>query len=314
MGSVMQALSAILLFPGFLFLATLGMSYEFVDRRLYARFQNRQGPPWYQPLADFIKLGSKEEIVPEGASPVVFRALPLIALAAAVTAVLYVPIVSFEPALSFTGDLVVVLYLLTLPTVCFFLAGWYSASLYATIGATRTLAQLFAYEVPLLLSLLAPALLSGSWSITDISRFYAANPWFALINIPAFVVALIALQGKLERVPFDIPEAETEIVSGAFVEYGGRLLALFKLTLNIELVVGCALLCAIFLPFGLGQGPVIGFMLFLVKTLFLLFLLALMRSSVARLRIEQMTLFCWRYVAPTALFQMLVNIIVVGLV
>ena len=98
--------------------------------------------------------------------------------------------------------------------------------------------------------------------------------------------------------PFDIPEAETEIVAGSFTEYSGRLLALFRLAIDIEMVVGASLLAAVFLPFGLTFGPVVGFVLYLVKVLFVVALLSLLRTMFARLRIDQMINFCWKYCGP----------------
>ncbi len=309
----MNSFYYLLIFPGFLFLSLYGLLFEFIDRKLYARFQNRQGPPWFQPLADFIKLSSKEEIIPEGASPLIFRSMPIVSLAAVVTSALYIPFISTQTATSFTGDLIVVLYLLTLPTISFFLAGWYSTSLYATIGASRTLTQLFAYEVPLFMALLAPAILANSWTVREIAVFYGNNPLLSLINIPAFLVSLIALQGKLERVPFDLPEAETEIVGGTFTEYTGRLLALFRLTVDFELVVGISLLAAIFIPVGHSLGFLLGLAVYFTKTLFILFLLSVMRSVVARLRIEQMVVFCWKWIAPITLIQILINVFLLGI-
>jgi len=299
-----------LVFPGFLFLATYGMVCEWVDRKLYARFQNRIGPPWFQPEADFIKLMAKEEIIPEAANPVIFQLLPVFAMAAVLTAFLYIPVWNINAVSSFNGDLIVVFYLLTIPTLTFFLAGWHSTSLFATIGSVRNLTQLFAYEVPLLLSLLGPALLSGSWSLSGINHFFIVHPALLPVNIIGFMVALVAVQGKLERVPFDIPEAETEIVAGSFTEYSGKLLGIFRLAIDLEMVVAAALISVVFLGGSFGLHPVLGFLLFIVKTLLVVAILSLLRTVMARLRIEQLMRFCWRYLAPVALIQMLINIMV----
>jgi len=205
-----------------------------------------------------------------------------------------------------------VIYLLTIPTLSFFLAGWYSTSLFSMIGATRTLTQLFAYEVPLFMAVLAPALLANTWSLSAMTVFYDQHPAYAGFNLIGFIVALIAIQGKLERVPFDMPEAETEIVGGTFTEYSGRFLALFRLAIDIEAVIGASLIAAVFLPFGFGLGAVVGFVLYVAKVLFIIALLALLRTVLARLRIEQMVTFCWKIVAPAALLQLLVNLILSG--
>ncbi len=308
------AIFQILVFPGFLFLAFLGLAFEYLDRIFYARFQNRVGPPWFQPLADFIKLISKETVLPLDADNTFFKAMPVVALASVVCAALSIPMWSFASANSFSGDVIVVLYLLTLPTFTFFLGGWYSRSVYSMIGAARTLIQLFAYEVPLFLSILAPALLADSLSLEGISRFYSANPLLILVNIPALVIAVIAMLGKLEKVPFDIPEAETEIVAGSFTEYSGRYLGLFRLAIDIEMVVGAALLASVFLPFGLSLPIWAGIPLFLIKLAVIIELISLARSVCARLRLDQMIDFCWRYFAPLALLQVVINLVVKGLV
>jgi NADH-quinone oxidoreductase subunit H len=309
---MINSLFSILVFPGFLFLSVVGIFAEFVDRKLYARLQNRMGPPWFQPLADFIKLLAKEDVIPAEAEPRMFKALPVVALTAVVTAFLYIPLWSTEALFSFSGDIIVVLYLLTIPTLTFFLAGWHSVSYYSVIGAIRALTQLFAYEVPLFLGVLAPALLADTWSLKGITAFYGQHPFFMVFNLIGFGVSLVALQGKLEKVPFDIPDAETEIVGGTFTEYSGRLLAYFRMAIDIELIVGAALLAAVFLPFGLGLPPVAGFVLFMIKVFCIIAILSLFRTVFARLRIDQMVNFCWKYLAPIALIQILLNLILKG--
>jgi NADH-quinone oxidoreductase subunit H len=307
----LMSLFNILVFPGFLFLALTALFAEYLDRKLHAKLQNRVGPPWFQPFADLIKLLAKEEVLPEEAEPLMFRFTPLIALTAVVTAVLYIPIWGSKALLAFNGDVIVVLYLLTIPTVMFFLGGWYSRSVFSMIGAARTLMQLFAYEIPLYLAILAPALLAGTWSLSGMAEFYRApgHEYYAAFNVVGLGVALVALLGKLERVPFDIPEAETEIVGGTFTEYSGRLLAFFRLAVCVEMIVGATLLAAVFLPFGFGLGPVPQFFLYLVKILAVVMALTLMRTLFARLRIDQMINFCWQIAAPIAFIQVLIDLV-----
>jgi NADH-quinone oxidoreductase subunit H len=180
------------------------------------------------------------------------------------------------------------------------------------IGAVRTLTQLFSYEVLLFLAILSPALLANTWSLSEMTVFYSDKPYMMLFNLIAFFIALVALLGKLEKVPFDISEAETEIVGGTFTEYSGRLLALFRLAIDIEMVVGASLIAAVFLPFGLGLPPVAGFALYLVKVLFVVFLLSSGRTIFARLRIDQMINVCWKYFAPLAFVQVLIILLIKG--
>ena len=306
---MLLGLQKILIFPGFLFLTVYGLLFEYLDRKVHARLQNRIGPPWYQPLADFLKLIGKETIIPAGANQTMFQILPVISLSAVAASFIYVPVFGKVSIASFQGDLIVVLYFLTIPTMCLFLAGWYSRGVYSTIGSVRTLTQMFAYEVPLFMALLAPALIAKTWSVTGMTAFYAEHPLYILINIPAFFVALISAQGKLERVPFDTPEAETEIVAGPLVEYSGRLLAIFRIVVDCELVIIASLVSAIFLPFMTGN-VLVDFFVYLIKTVAVLLFLTLLRSVMARLRVEQMVSFCWRYLAPLAVLQIIVNLFI----
>ena len=308
----MTALFQLLVFPGFLFLIVLSMAAQFVDRKFHARLQNRIGPPWFQPAADFLKLASKETVIPENTDPAVFTLIPVFTLTAVVVAFFSIPFWSSRALISFPGDIIVVLYLLTIPTFTFFLGGWYSRSIYAMIGAVRTIIQLFAYEVPFLIALLAAALLAGSWSLSGIATFYAAHPLLLPVNIIGFAVALVSLMGKLEKVPFDIPEAETEIVAGPLTEFSGRYLAMMMLARDVEMVVGASLLSAVYLPFFLHAGPVAGFIIALAEVFLIILLISLLRTILARMRIDQMMNFCWKVLAPIALFQVLINLVLKG--
>jgi len=281
-------LFALVLFPSGLFLLAASLAYEWVDRKLLAQFQNRIGPRWFQPFADVVKLLSKEEIVPRGGSSALFLGLPVIGLAAALTAALYVPLAGRAPSFSFTGDLIVTIYLLSVLTLCMGLAGSNTIGRFSLVGATRTLTQLFSYEAPFLLALLGPALVAGSWQISEISQ-YAQSHWLILTQPIGFIVAVIGLMGKLELPPFDAPEAETEIVAGALTEYSGRGLALFRLGKGVEMVIGLTLVAAFFL------GGVATPLLFLVKTLGLLVVVAGLQALLARLRIDQTVGLWWRY-------------------
>jgi len=192
-------------------------------------------------------------------------------------------------------------------TMCMGLAGANTISRVSLIGATRTLTQLFSYEAPFLLSLLGPAILAGSWQISEINNFASGNLWMIVTQPIGFVVALIGLMGKLELPPFDAPEAETEIVSGALTEYSGRGLALFRIGKDVELVVGLTLVAAFYLG-GLSNP-----LWFLFKTAVLLVVLAGLQSLFARLRIDQTVGLWWRLGAMLALVQLLVLIVLRGL-
>ncbi len=289
-------LFAMLVFPGGVFLLANGLIYDWVDRKLVARLQNRVGPPWYQTAADVVKLMAKEELWPEGANPWLFAGLPVVALAGVLTAALYVPAVGLAPRFSFHGDLIVTIYLLSLLPLCIGIAGMNTHNPFSLIGATRLLMQRFAYESPFLLALLTPAFAAGSWQV---SAIVSEGQWLAFSLPIGFAVALISLMGKLEMPPFDAPEAETEIVCGALTEYSGRGLALFTLARKTELVVGLTLIAALYLG-GLAN-PVD----YLLKTLLLLLVVVALQTLFTRLRIDQTVKLWWRYGVLLALLQWL---------
>jgi len=294
---------ALLFFPGGLFLLASGLIFEYVDRKLIARFQNRVGPRWFQPLADFVKLLAKEEIIPTGVNKSLFIILPIIALTAALTAALYVPLFGFKPVYSFNGDLIVTLYLLSMMTLCIGLAGANTEDRFSLVGATRALTQLFSYEAPFLLALLGPAIALGTWNIGTINAGATTSTWFIVLQPIGFIVALIGLMGKLELPPFDAPEAETEIVAGALTEYSGRGFALFKLGRDVELVIGLTLIASFYL--GGFTNPLD----FLWKTLLLLLVTAALQSLFARLRIDQTVGLWWRTGVILVLLQLVVIIL-----
>ncbi len=301
--SALQTFLSLLVFPGGLFLLVLGLFYQWFARKLLALFQNRIGPRWFQPFADTVKLLIKEEIVPERINPWLFIGLPLIALAGALTAALYVPIAGSPAPYGFSGDLIAVLYLLSLLTLCTGLAGANTLDRFSLIGATRTLTQLFSYEAPFLLAMLGPAVAAGSWQVSEIAE-YARGHWLIVAQPIGFLVAVVGLMGKLEMPPFDAPEAHTEIVAGALTEYSGRGLAFFNLGRAVELVVGLTIVSAFYLG-GLSDP-----LSFLLKTLALLLVLVGIQALMTRLRIDQTVGMWWRYGTLLVLAQWFVMIVV----
>jgi len=291
-------LVALLFFPGGLFLLSAGTVYEWADRKLVARFQNRIGPRWFQPVADVVKLLAKEEIVPDGVNPVLFHGLPVVALVGTLTAALYVPMAGIAPSYSFTGDLIVTLYLLSLMTLSMGLAGANTLDRFSLIGATRALTQLFSYEAPFLMALLGPAIAAGSWQISQVDAYAQGHWWLVLTQPVGFLVALVGLMGKLELPPFDSPEAETEIVAGPMTEYSGRGWALFRIGRDVELLVGLTLMAAFYLG-GLAN-PIE----FVLKTGGLLLVTAALQSLFCRLRIDQTVGMWWRIGILLALAQL----------
>lgn len=296
-------LVALLFFPGGLFLLFSGTVYEWADRKLVAQFQNRIGPRWFQPVADVVKLLAKEEIVPDGVNRILFHGLPVVALVGSLTAALYVPMAGLVPSFSFTGDLIVTLYLLSLMTLSMGLAGANTIDRFSLVGATRALTQLFSYEAPFLLALLGPAIAAGSWRIGEVDIYAHGHWWLVLTQPIGFLVALVGLMGKLELPPFDSPEAETEIVAGPMTEYSGRGWALFRIGRDVELFVGLTLVASFYLG-GLAN-PIE----FALKTGVLLLVTAGLQSLFCRLRIDQTVGLWWRIGILCALAQLFLLVV-----
>jgi NADH-quinone oxidoreductase subunit H len=290
-------LISLLLWPGGAFVLISGLVYEWIDRKLVARVQNRIGPRWFQPVSDVVKMLAKEEIVPSGSNRLIFNALPVVALAGVLTAALYVPVAGLAPAWSFPGDLIVTFYLLSLLSVCVGLAGITTRDRFAVAGASRVFTQVFAYEAPWLVTLLGPAVAAGSWRISEIVA-NSSSQWLVVSQPIGFVVAILGLVGKLEMAPFDAPEAETELVSGPLTEYSGRGLALFRLAKDAALVVGLALIA------GLYLGGVNGIFDWLLKTCGLVVLIVLVQTLFARMRIDQTVALWWRFGVWLAMLQL----------
>jgi NADH-quinone oxidoreductase subunit H len=212
---------------------------------------------------------------------------------------------------TFEGDLIVVLFLLSLPALFYFLAGWVSGGIYSILGGSRSVLQYFSYEVPFLMALSAPAILTGSWSIAEIIAQQAEAGWILLVQPLGFVLAVIGLIGKLKRVPFDIPKAKSEVVGGPLTEFSGRQLALWHLTVDIQTVAGIFLLVNVFLGGGnlaFMQGSaslgLIRAAAFAVKALAMLLILSVTSALYARLRIDQLASLGWRILAPLGLVQL----------
>lgn len=298
----------LLIFPGFLFLLICSWTFEWIDRKVIARIQGRVGPPWYQPVADFFKLIAKEDILPTGSKTLMASFLPVISLAAVLTAGLYIPIVGFS-AFSFDGDFIVIMFLLSIPTLAYFLAGWISVGVYSLMGGNRSLLQYFSYEVPFLLALSGPAIMGGSWQITEIVNSQHTYGWFALFQPLGFVLAIIGLIGKLKRDPLDIPKAKSEIVTGPLNEFTGRKLALWHMALNMQSVVGLFLIVDLFLGVPRNEVVILNILIFVVKVMLLLIVLASTGSLFARLRIDQLANFGWRILVPLSLAQLVVIIL-----
>ncbi|MCM8815500.1 MAG: NADH-quinone oxidoreductase subunit H [Candidatus Omnitrophica bacterium] len=272
---------------GFISFSIIGIMSGWLDRKITARLQWRVGPPWWQNFADFIKLTGKETVIPEGANQFLFLLAPVVGVfAVTVTGAILLSSVFFNPI---RWDLFIFIYLLMIPSVVIFLAGSSSGNVLASIGAGRELRLLLSYELPFIIALLVPVIKSGSAQIQQILVYQlenGANIGYVSGTI-AFIVALLAFQGKLGYVPFDVSEAETEIAAGTFIEYSGFPLALFKLMRWILLSVGISFLVIYFMA-GF-RNAVAG----ALKYVGILILIVLIKNTNPRLRTDQILKFSW---------------------
>jgi len=305
-----------LVFPGLLFASLIGLLYIGIDRKVGAHMQNRIGPPIWQEFLDVGKLLSKEDITPAAAQTSVFTAAPLVALGAAVTVMLLLPITSAQPALKTVADLIVIIYLLNIPAICMMLGGYSSGSPFGAVGAGRYVVQLFSYEFIFILAIIAVVVRVGALDLPTIVGYQVHQGWLVLDwrLLPAVIAVLIAAQAKLLRVPFDIPEAHTEIVAGPLTEYSGPRLAIWRLAYDVETIVVAGLLAALF--FGgptawvIGSIKIPGIVDFLIKILAIVLLTTTLRNSMARLRIDQALKFFWTYVAALAIISLVLVLVV----
>ncbi|MEM4699856.1 MAG: complex I subunit 1 family protein [Candidatus Nezhaarchaeales archaeon] len=263
-----------------------GALFYWLFRKLRARFQCRMGPPVYQPIADLLKLLTKETAVPASASRGWFVAAPSLALAGCLVAVALTPL-GVEAPLSVVGDVLVVLIALIVPGVAVVIAGSSSGNPYGAIGASRELSLLVASEIPFVASALALARAAGGLSLQAIIEAQAACPF--IVKYPLAAIAFLMAMGlKLGRKPFDIPEAEVEIVAGPFTDYSGSLLGIFELGNIFKWMVLPALFVNLFLAGGrFTEVDALNFAAFLALCAAVVFVASFVDAQSARLRVDQ---------------------------
>ncbi len=302
----------------------LGMIYKGLDRKLAAQMQGRIGPPIRQPFFDVIKLMVKENVVPDHAVGWLYNLMPLLSLASVATLLFYLPLGGFQPLLGGFGDLILILYLLAVPSIAMVLGGFAAGSPLATVGAQREMVMMMAYEFPL-----AITFLSLGWTLSTFMpgahvfslSVLAANPLWGMVGplgviglILLFAALMIVTPAELAKIPFDIPEAETEIAGGILAEYSGRNMAMFYLADAIKMVVMGSLTVALFFPYGLSGlvglsgawGSVIDVAFYLVKVFVVIFFAVIVvRVAFARIKIGQAARLFWLPITGISLLGML---------
>ncbi|MFX0182340.1 MAG: complex I subunit 1 family protein [Candidatus Hodarchaeota archaeon] len=336
------------LFPGILFIFTGALFYNWFDRKVYAKMQNRKGPRLMQPVYDALKLLIKEDITPNGVDIPEFSSIPPIQLILALLIAFFTPIYIAEGLISFEGDLVFLLFLLAILSGSIFLLGWSSNNPYGLLGGSRAAIAELSLEIPLTIAFIGPAILAGSLRLSNI-----VQSEFNLIDIPLnviyqingfdirhllyiiplsilFYIAVLSTNAVLEKIPFDPAHAEVEIVGGWTVELSGKKLLFIRLANLITEFALAGIIAAVFLG-GPGFWPlnsmfkgilmvgqwdisyyIINFITFIIKITLIIFLITISRTVLSRLRIDQLVQYFWRFYLPISFLTLLMIIYLVG--
>lgn len=278
-----------LIFPGLFTAICVGLLAGWFDRKISARLQWRVGPPWYQNFIDIVKLFGKETIIPRS-SRWTFILAPYLGFLSIVLAAAILGKAMLSPLESFYGDIIVILYLLTMPAISMIIGASSSRNPLASVGASREMKLVLGYELPFVLSLIAVIIkCQGSIQLGSIINYQISfgSNIFSFSGILAFIAAFFAMQAKLGLAPFDISEAEQEIMAGTLIEYSGLLLAVYKLIKAVMLYAMPLLLICLFM------GKDLGWMLLILKYIGIVLLIVLVKNTNPRMRIDQALRFFW---------------------
>ena len=294
-----------------------------VERKVMAHMQVRLGPMrvgWHgllQPIADGLKLITKEDIIPANASKVLFVLSPVIAMIPALLSIAVIPFGDTITIMGISVDMVItdvnigILFILAVSSVGVYgilLGGWSSNNKYSLLGGLRSSAQMISYELSMGLSLIGVIMMTESLSLVDTVNAQA-DLWFVVLQPIAFIVYAISAIAETNRCPFDLPEAETELVSGFHTEYSSMKFALFFMAEYANIITVSAVGVTFFL--GGWRGPFLPpIVWFLIKMALCIFFFVWLRSTLPRFRIDQLMQFAWKVLLPVAI----VNVLITGLV
>ena len=304
----------------------LALALIWLERKLAGRIQDRLGPnrvgPFglIQPIADALKLLTKEDVTPDQADRITYNLAPVIAVFHVLMMFTVIPFADKVVGADINVGVLFLMAFGSLGSMAMLMAGWASRNKYALLGGFRVVAQLMSYEIPVALMMLIPVLMRGSMSLNEIARGQGSLfglGWYVWVLPGAFLLYFVAALAEGERAPFDLLEAESEIVAGYNIEYSAMKFAWFYLAFFLNTWVLSAVATTLFLggwqgPF-VDQIPALGVVYFFAKTFVMFFLFAWVRATFPRLRIDQMMAFCWKVLVPAGLALLLSVAIVVKL-
>ncbi len=317
---MIRMIIAVVIIISFIFLNGILMGYA--ERKIAGHVQRRPGPMEVgfhgilQMIVDGIKLVAKELLIPRNVDRTLFRMAPLLSFTPVILPILVIPFSEKLQALDLNLGLLFIVAMGSLNVMALLVGGWGSNNKYAMFGAMRSVAQNIAYEIPILLSMLAVILMTNTFSLKGIVAAQQ-NIWFVVLQPVAFLIYIISGVAETNRAPFDLPEAESELTAGFHTEYSGMGFSLFFLGEYTNMFIVASVATILFLggwhgP-ALPYGEYLGIVWFFLKVYFLLFLMVMIRWTYPRVRFDQLLNFAWKYLIPFALVNLFITAAVVKL-
>lgn len=301
---------AFLIFPGFLFTSIFGLVVTWVDRKVSALVQWRVGPPFFQPFYDFFKLWHKELLIPASARRTGFLFAPFVGVTSVTLIATILGVINLNPEFRFVGDVIVLVYLFLIPPLTIVWGGFASGNPVSALGAGREIKLMVAYELPFIITLVTVLFKVGTFSLGEIIEYQQVHG--VLLQYPsmilAFIVSLLVLQAKLGQVPFDIAEAECEIMEGPLLEYSGPPLGMYKLMNAMLYVTVPWFIISLYWGGTIFSG--INILWSIIKYIIILTIVILIKNTNPRVRIDQAIKFFWGWtslISIAALILMLLG-------
>ena len=314
LANILLALSGIIIL--IVFAMVLDIFLVWIERKVVARFQNRLGPnrigPFgiFQPFADIVKLVIKEDITPDGADKVVYNIAPVLAATAVIMLWAILPLASTIYGVDLNVALLYLVAAGALGALAIIMGGWASNNKYALLGAFRMVATMISFEIPMVVVLLIPTIIAGTMSVKGITEFQS-GVWIFILSPLAAVIFIISAIAELGRAPFDLNEAESEIVAGFHIEYTGMKFGWFYASELLHSFTFGGFIAILFFGgynlFGLEKYPLLGVLIFLTKALFFYWVIMWIKYSMPRIRIDHMLAFCWKFLTPLSFVLLIVT-------